>query len=401
MSAFDWPLFLVCEAERDDLQMMNGNNDESAAAANNAGVAAVAALAAAASASAPVATFETVLQCQRCSAAFELALRVPPVPSDQAIEAICANCNMANGRANEASFRHLHKSWVCVTATAMYNLRRASGNRVTHFRISQDIVPYVLLHWNELCVGRTLHRTLANTISSAITTSLYAFTPKHGTGSGVWGLRDNGELAFARRARGPKFRHSSTASSAATTPSPPASSVSPPVLARSARAAPLPAMLNAIPRLSLSANHAMTKRRRSTETDEAADSLRSVSDSFSSSAAVDIDIDIDQSPASAIRCVIRIPSAPNTPPHPLGSIDLALFTTVGALRFELQSRFGDCSLLKVNAEFPSGVPIWSAQNQQPTLKFWRDAGDAVGLAERPTAATASATAASTAIAMVT
>jgi hypothetical protein len=51
----------------------------------------VAALAAAAaSASAPVATFETVLQCQRCSAAFEVALRVPPVPSDQAIEAICA-----------------------------------------------------------------------------------------------------------------------------------------------------------------------------------------------------------------------------------------------------------------------------------------------------------------------
>jgi hypothetical protein len=276
---------------------------------------------------------------------------------------------------------------------------RLGQSRATHFRISQDIVPYVLLHWNELCVGRTLHRTLANTISSAITTSLYAFTPKHGTGSGVWGLRDNGELAFARRARGPKFRHSATATSAATTPSPPASSVSPPVLARSARAAPLPAMLNAIPRLSLSANHAMTKRRRSTDTDDAADSLRSVSESFSGSAAVDIDIDIaQQSPAFAVRCVIRVASAPNTPPHPLGSIDLALFTTVGALRFELQSRFGDCSLLKVNAEFPSGVPIWSAQNQQPTLKFWRDAGDAIGLADR-SAATASAT--STAVAMVT
>jgi hypothetical protein len=343
-----------------------------------------------------VATFETVLQCQRCGTAFELRLRVPPVPSDQAIEAMCGACNAANGRGDEATFRHLHKSWVCVTATAMYNLRRASPVRATHFRISQDIVPYVLLHWNELCVGRVLHRTLANTISSAITTSLYAFTPKHGTGSGVWGLRDNGELAFARRARGPKFRNSTSATTAATTaattsasasPSPPVSA-SPPhssFLARSARAAPLPTLLS-VPRLSLSASHAMSKRRRSVDT-EPDGSLRSVSESFDTMpAALDIDIDSAlQSPTSAIRHVFRV--AANAAPHRLGVVDLAQFATVGALRHELQSRFGDCSILKINADFPTGVPIWAAQNMQTSLKFWRDAADAIGIAERPAVAT--------------
>jgi hypothetical protein len=331
----------------------------------------------------PLSLTETALVCQRCSAAFSLRVEVPACPADVFVEVRCAACSGPG--ASEGSFRHLHKSWVCLTATAMYNLRRLSGGSVTHFRISQDIAPYLLAHWNTLCVGRARHRTLANTISSAITTSAHVFSPKHGAGSGVWGLIGDGELAFAKRSRG---RLSSPP------PSAPAISLS---LSgghagRSRRSSALP--ISNLP-LSRSANKALTKRARPAHEMRAssAPSVTRTRDGEHLYNDADDDDDVDELDDDLlfrvlddddvhVRELFRFSSDDAGAPASLvGTIDFATRDSVGDLRHKVASTCG-CEvavvfLFKLNAEFSKGVPVWRAQDRNDAIKYWRNAGDSV------------------------
>jgi hypothetical protein len=329
---------------------------------------------------------ETAFVCQRCSAAFSLRVHVPPCPGDVFVEVRCAACSGPGAR--EGSFRHLHKSWVCLTATAMYNLRRLSGGSATHFRISQDIAPYLLAHWNTLCVGRARHRTLANTISSAITTSAHVFAPKHGAGSGVWGLIGDGELAFAKRSRG---RLSSPP------PSAPAISLSRSA-GRSRRSSALP--ISNLP-LSRSANKALTKRARPALAHEmrasSAPSVTRIRDDehlYDDDDNDDDNDDLDDADDDDllfrglddddvnVRELFRFSSDDAAAPASLvGTIDFATRDSVGDLRLKVASTCG-CEaaavhLFKLNAEFSNGVPVWRAQDRNDAIKYWRNAGDSV------------------------
>jgi len=259
--------------------------------------------------------FIVTLECSSCNTTTDVKTKVVPHPRDQAFDVVCGNCQKP-GLPKVATLRHLRKSWLFIISTAVHNLSLLNDGK-RYFKITSEICEYLKLHWDALCTGRNLHKTLSNTISSIITTNDYAFeSAAHG--SGMWGCSDWKE--------GPKKRRRER-------------------LRPSSKAESKRSRLNRI--------------------------LADEQGPF---------VNVVAAPAFGGQVYLRrvyLRSGPRV--RELGPLQVSSFATVLDLRLQVTRVYGANAnqLCKANGQHPQGVPICASQNTMLAAKFFRSVTDLI------------------------